>query len=133
MSNRPFSLGEEASVAQDLRGTSPAAPRRLVALTTDDALAQSLADLARSGVDISVVPDAEVLSQELLQSTLSIALIDAGTAGSMLEGLVDALATQFPDLRLLLPATAPNRTSLPRVSRAVACSASCTSPPLPSD
>jgi TonB family protein len=102
VSNQPFSLGEEASVAQDLRGTSPAAPRRLVALTTDDALAQSLADLARSGVDISVVPDAEALSEELLQSTSSIALIDAGTAGSMLEGLVDALATQFPDLRLLV-------------------------------
>jgi TonB family protein len=102
VSNQPISLGEEASVAQDLRGASPSAPRRLVALTADGALTQSLAELARGGVDIAVVTDAEALSEELLQSTSTIALIDAGTVGSMLEGLVDALATQFPDLRLLV-------------------------------
>lgn len=102
MSNHPFSLGEEASVAQDLRGASPAAPRRLVALTADDALARSLAELAGAGFDIAVVPDAEALSDELLQSNSSIALIDAGTAGDTVQGLVDALAAQFPDLRLLV-------------------------------
>jgi protein TonB len=102
VSNQPISLGEEASVAQDLRGVSPSAPRRLIALTSDGALTQSLAELARGGVDLAVVTDAEGLSDELLQSASTIVLIDAGTVGTSLEGLVDALATQFPDLRLLV-------------------------------
>lgn len=102
MSNHPISLGEEASVAQDLRGSNPAAPRRLVALTSDDALARSLTELAGSGFDIAVVPNADALSEELLQTSSTIALIDAASAAGTLAGLVDALAAQFPDLRLLV-------------------------------
>jgi TonB family protein len=102
MSTYPDFLGEEASVAQDLRGRSPTAARRLVALTLDDALARSLEELAGGGVDVCVVADTESLSEELLQSNSSIALIDANGLTSPIEAIVDALAIQFPDLRLLV-------------------------------
>ena len=100
MSTYPDFLGEEASVAQDLRGRSPTAARRLVALTLDDALARSREELAGGGVDVCVVADTESLSEELLQSNSSIALIDANGLTSPIEGIVDARAGQFPDLRL---------------------------------
>ena len=102
MSNTPNFLGEEASVAQDLRNASPAAPRRLVALTLDAALSRSLEELTVTGVDVCVVSDTEALCDELLQGNSAIALIDAAGVQVPLPGLVDALATQFPDLRLLV-------------------------------
>lgn len=102
MSNYPSFLGEEASVAQDLRGASPAAARRLVALTDDAALTRSLEELTATGIDVSVVSNAEALCDELLQSNSTVALVDSTTLQDPLEGLIDALATQFPDLRLLV-------------------------------
>ena len=102
MSNYPSFLGEEASVAQDLRGASPAAARRLVALTDDAALTRSLEELTATGIDVSVVSNAEALCDELLQSNSTVALVDSTTVQDPLEGLIDALATQFPDLRLLV-------------------------------
>ena len=102
MSKTPSFLGEEASVAQDLRRVDPAAPRRLGALTLDAALSRSLQELAVTGVDVCVVTDTEALCDELLQGNSAVALIDAAGVQAPLVGLVDALATQFPDLRLLV-------------------------------
>ncbi|MGC4027341.1 MAG: energy transducer TonB [Steroidobacteraceae bacterium] len=101
MNTYPSFLGEEASVAQDLRGKSPTPVRRLVALTRDDALIRSLEELTASGLDVCVVSDAGSLSEELLDNIGSTALIDAEAATTPLAEFVDALTTQFPTLRVL--------------------------------
>lgn len=102
MTSHPDFVGEEASVAQDLRARSPAPVRRVVAMTRDGALVRALEELAATGFDICVVEDAESLCDELLQSHSSTALVDAAATSAPVEGFVDALATQFPDLRLLV-------------------------------
>jgi TonB family protein len=108
----PNYLGEEASVAQDLRGKSPSPARRLIALTRDAALAKAVEDLANEGVDICVVANVDSLSDELLHSSSAIALVDTGAIESPIGALVDALANQFPDLRLLVAGHSTDQTQL---------------------
>jgi TonB family protein len=107
----PNYLGEEATVAQDLRGNNPSQARRLIALTRDESLTAALQELGGS-VDFRIVTDTEALSDELLQTTSAIALIDAAAIHSPIEGFVDALATQFPDLRLLVAGHSTEQTAL---------------------
>lgn len=75
--------------------------RRLIVLTRDESLVATLRDVASMGVDIAVVHEDLELITELLGAPASIALIDAAATGGGLEQLVDSLAQQFPDARLL--------------------------------
>jgi TonB family protein len=76
--------------------------QRLVALTNDAPLARALQELTAGGVDVCVVPDMRSLSDELLQHAGSMALLDANSLDAPVEAAVDALASHFPDLRLLV-------------------------------
>ncbi|MEP7313308.1 MAG: hypothetical protein ABI859_12045, partial [Pseudomonadota bacterium] len=86
------------TVASGLRALSPHTPRRLVAFTTDPSLVHALEELAGGGANVCVVGDVESLSGELLSTSDAIALLDTGTISAPIDGFVDAMATQFPDL-----------------------------------
>lgn len=102
MNTYPSFIGEEASVAQDLRGNSPTPVRRLIALTRDDTLSRALQELGSGGLDVCIVSDAGALSEELLDNIASTALVDSESSPEPLGDFVDALATQFPTLRVLV-------------------------------
>jgi TonB family protein len=88
----------------EVRSFAPvsAVPRPLVALTDEAALAATLEELSTFGIAVSVVDDGSGLIEALLVAPQSIALIDAAACASPVEELVDSLATQFPDTRLLV-------------------------------
>lgn len=86
--------------------------RHLVALTTDAALMRALQDLSAEGAAVVVVSDIQALSDELLQRTDAVALVDAGSLDAPVDGVVDAFATQFPDLRLLVAGHTADQTAL---------------------
>ena len=91
------------TVASGLRAAlSPHTPRRLIAFTNDAALAHALEELAGAGVNVCIVADVETLSTELLSTSDAIALLDTGIVTAPIDGFVDAMATQFPDLRLIV-------------------------------
>ena len=80
----------------------PAVPRPLVALTDEAALATTLEELSTYGIAVSLVDDSSGLADALLASPHSIALIDAAASAVPVEQLVDSIAAQFPDTRLLV-------------------------------
>jgi TonB family protein len=80
----------------------PAIPRPLVALTDEAALATTLEELSTYGIGVSLVDDSSGLVDALLASPHSIALIDAAACAAPVEQLVDSIAAQFPDTRLLV-------------------------------
>ena len=80
----------------------PAVPRPLVALTDEAALATTLEELSTYGIAVSLVDDSSGLADALLASPHSIALIDAAACAAPVEQLVDSIAAQFPDTRLLV-------------------------------
>jgi TonB family protein len=94
--------GVDAAAGQDRRRQGQAAPRVLIALTNDAALSRAVQELVASGIEVGVVQSAQALSDELLQHSSAIALIDCATVDAPIEALVDAISTQFPDLRLLV-------------------------------
>lgn len=79
-----------------------AGQRQLVALTTDSGLVRALQDLSADGTSVEIVTDLRALSDEMLQHSGAVALIDAGSIDAPIDGVVDAFSTQFPDLRLLV-------------------------------
>ena len=93
----PKHVADERSFA-----ASPAAPRPLVAMTDEGTLAAALEELSGSGIAVTVVDDSSELSGALLASPHSIALIDAAASATPIEQLVDSLAAQFPETRLLV-------------------------------
>jgi TonB family protein len=78
------------------------AKRTVVALTRDAALCKSLDELTAGDIAILVVADMQLLSDELMRHSGSIALIDCSILDAPVDGVVDALNTQFPDLKILV-------------------------------
>jgi hypothetical protein len=54
-------------------------------------------------------------------------MIDASALDAPIEGAVDAITTQFPDLRLMIAGQSAEQTALARRIADSPCSASCTS------
>jgi hypothetical protein len=88
-----------------------AAHRKLIALTRDATLAKALQELADE-TSIHVVADLRQFTDELLQHAGSIALLDAAALDAPLEAAVDAITTQFPELRLMVAGQAPEQNLL---------------------
>jgi TonB family protein len=82
--------------------SSTASPRRVVALTQDASLARALEELAAMNLAVVQVHSTEALAEELLAGTPAIALIDSAALSRPLDQLVDQLAAQFPDQRLIV-------------------------------
>jgi TonB family protein len=108
----PNVRGEDIGAMHDARSRTGSSARRLVALTNDDTLSRALEELAAGGTDVTIVPNMQSLSEELLHSSSSIALVDVAAIDAPIDGLVDALATQFPDLRLLVAGHGADQTLL---------------------
>jgi len=90
------------TAATRAQAPGPAVPRPLVALTDEAALATTLEELSTYGIAVSLVDDSSGLADALLASPHSIALIDAAACAAPVEQLVDSIAAQFPDTRLLV-------------------------------
>ena len=88
--------------------------KELITLTNDSALIKALQDLSTEGVSVHVVSDMRTLSDELLQRVGAVAMIDAGSLDAPIEGAVDAITTQFPDLRLMIAGQSAEQTALAR-------------------
>jgi TonB family protein len=93
----PKPVADEKSYA-----ANPAARRPLVAMTDEAALAAALEELSGSGIAVTLVDDSSELAGALLASPQSIALIDAASCATPIEQLIDSLARQFPETRLLV-------------------------------
>lgn len=88
--------------------------RQLVTLTNDSALIRALQELSSDNVSVHVVSDMRTLSDELLQHIGAVALIDAQSLDAPIEGAVDAITTQFPDLRLMIAGHSAEQNALAR-------------------
>jgi len=88
--------------------------RQLITLTNDSALIRALQELSSDNVAVHVVSDMRALSDELLQHSGAVALIDAGSLDAPIEGAVDAVTTQFPDLRLMIAGHSAEQNALAR-------------------
>jgi protein TonB len=88
--------------------------KELITLTNDSALIRALQELSHEGVLVHVVSDMRTLSDELLQHVGAVAMIDAGSLDAPIEGAVDAITTQFPDLRLMIAGQSAEQTALAR-------------------
>jgi protein TonB len=108
----PKSIGEEATMPEDYGKPRSTPPRRLVALCSDPALTKALQELATSDTVISIVTDMRALSDELMQNSTAIALLDAAAMDAPLDAAVDAITTQFPDLRLMVAGQGSEQTML---------------------
>ena len=102
MTSYPNNNGLDAAAGQERRRQGQAVPRVLIALTNDPALSRAVQELVASGIEVGIVQSAQALSDELVQHASAIALIDCATVDAPIEALVDAIAKQFPELRLLV-------------------------------
>lgn len=82
--------------------SSTASQRRVVALTHDASLARALEELAAMNLSVVQVQSTDALAEELLAGTPAIALIDSAALSRPVDQLVDQLAAQFPDQRLIV-------------------------------
>jgi TonB family protein len=98
----PKFRGEAANLPVAGDGTPARQSRGLIALTHDAALIKALQDLAGGGIDVSVVADLRSMTDELLQHAGATALIDTAALDAPVEGVVDAITRQLPDLRLMV-------------------------------
>jgi protein TonB len=98
----PNRRGEDADLPGESNRARTIAQRQLVTLTNDSALIRALQELSADNVAVHVVSDMRSLSDELLQHAGAVALIDASSLDIPVEGAVDAITTQFPDLRLMI-------------------------------
>jgi protein TonB len=94
--------GEDGSQPMGATGTDARLVRALIALTNDPLLIKALQELAAGNIDVSVVTDLRGLTDELLQQTGATALIDAAALEIPLDGVIDTLHNQLPDLRLMI-------------------------------
>jgi TonB family protein len=76
-------------------------PMRLIALTHDAGLGRALQELAGE-VSVHIVQDLRKLTDELLAQGSKLALLDATALDTPVDGVVDAITAQFPDLRLMV-------------------------------
>ena len=100
MSASPLSRHEHAASGNSSREGNTTV-RRLVAVTRDAALALVVQELAAE-IPVVVLQDLGRLPEELLQHGGSLALLDAAAVTAPLNEVVDALAAQFPDVRLMV-------------------------------
>jgi len=84
--------------------------RRLIAVTRDAALAQSLQELAGE-LTVVIADNLRDLTDQMLRHGSNLALLDAAALDAPVDGVVDALVAQFPDLRLMV-AGQPNEQTL---------------------
>jgi TonB family protein len=87
------------------------AARRLIVLTRDPALEGALQELG-SAVPVLVVDELAQLTDELMQLGAVSALLDIGALDAPVDAVVDALAAQFPDLRLMVAGQAADQSLL---------------------
>ncbi|MFO1503737.1 MAG: energy transducer TonB [Steroidobacteraceae bacterium] len=106
--------GEEADPSVEMGRTRSMPQKEIVTLTNDSALIRALQELSNEGVSVHVVSDMRTLSDELLQHAGAAAMIDAGSLDAPIEGAVDAITTQFPDLKLMVAGHSPEQTALAR-------------------
>jgi TonB family protein len=108
----PNNRGEEAAAGSDRRRSTAPATRVLIALTNDPALSRAVQELVATGIEVGIVQTAQALCDELVQHSSAIALIDSATVDTPIDALVDAIAGQFPDLRLLVAGHSTEQTLL---------------------
>ncbi|MET0279800.1 MAG: energy transducer TonB [Steroidobacteraceae bacterium] len=85
--------------------------RRLVVLTCDPALASALQEVDGE-VSVVVVDALARLTDELMQQSAASALLDIAALDAPVDAVVDALAAQFPDLRLMVAGQAADQSLL---------------------
>jgi protein TonB len=105
----PRTEQSNASVTPPLTPANDA--RRLIAATRDVALGRALQALAED-ISIVIVDDVRKLTDEMLRQGSNLALVDAAVVDQPLEGVVDALTAQFPDLRLMVAGQASEQSLL---------------------
>lgn len=114
MTAYPNRRGEDADLPAGGGRTRTMAQKELITLTNDSALIRALQELSTEGVAVHVVSDMRTLSDELLQHAGAVAMIDASALDAPIEGAVDAITTQFPDLRLMIAGQSTEQTALAR-------------------
>lgn len=92
--------GDDASLPMAEAGAH--ARRGLIALTDDQPLIRALQDLAATGTDVSVVPDLQSFTDEMLQHAGFVALIDAAALPASIGEVVDVIHGQLPDICLMV-------------------------------
>lgn len=102
MTVQPKVRGETAVTPMESGRELPVAMPHLIALTRDPALLRALQELATGAVAVIVVADLRSLTDELVQHASAVALLDAASLDAPIEGAVDAVGTQFPDVKLLV-------------------------------
>lgn len=102
MTVQPKVRGEAAETPMESGREIPVAMPHLIALTRDPALLRALQGLATGAVSVVVVADLHSLTDELVQHTSGVALLDAASLDAPIDGVVDAVGTQFPDVKLLV-------------------------------
>ena len=110
----PNHRGEDADLPGEASRARTAPQRQLVTLTNDSALIRALQELSSDNVAVHVVSDMRSLSDELLQHAGAVALIDVAALDIPVEGAVDAITTQFPDLRLMIAGQSAEQNVLAR-------------------
>jgi TonB family protein len=110
----PNRRGEEADLPADGGRTRTMPQKELITLTNDSVLIKALQDLSTEGVAVHVVSDMRTLSEELLQHMGAVAMIDAGSLDAPIDGVVDAITIQFPDLRLMIAGQSAEQAALAR-------------------
>lgn len=110
MTASPHNHTERAHTALPKRRV--AAGRHLIALTRDPALAQTLQELAGGDLSIHLVEDMGGLADALMQHATAVALLDAKALGVPADAAVDAVKSQFPDLRLMVAGYVAEQTLL---------------------
>jgi protein TonB len=110
----PNRHGEDAEMPGEANRARTVPQRQLVTLTNDSALMRALQELSSDNVAVHVVSDMRTLSDELLQHAGAVALIDASALDIPIEGAVDAITTQFPDLRLMIAGHSAEQNALAR-------------------
>jgi TonB family protein len=92
-----------AAARPGMDATRPLAPRRVVALSVDAIMLDSLREIGGDDIEVTIVSHVDALSGELMRASgAAIALIDADALDTLLDRLVDQLSMQFPDLRLIV-------------------------------
>jgi len=98
----PKVRGEAAVTPMESGREIPVAMPHLIALTRDPALLRALQELATGAVSVVVVAELRSLTDELMQHASGVALLDAASLDAPVDGVVDAVGMQFPDVKLLV-------------------------------
>lgn len=114
MTAYPNRRGEGADLPAEGGRTRTMPQKELITLTNDSGLIRALQDLSTEGIAVHVVSDMRTLSDELLQRVGAVAMIDAGSLDAPIDGAVDAITTQFPDLRLMIAGQSAEQAALAR-------------------